>query len=125
MSDITLQFSALEVLGFAAIIALPTTTIILVILVALRLRARSAAWRRAPRWAVNAGILAVAPFWGVGTGLLTWLLVDGLINEMDAARRHFVLVGERSISGVRLPAGSVVDIDDSDRLVSVGLPAGT
>ena len=38
MSDIGLNFSALDILGFGAIIALPITTICLVLLVALRLR---------------------------------------------------------------------------------------
>jgi hypothetical protein len=37
MSDIGLNFSALDILGIGAILALPVTTIILVILVALRL----------------------------------------------------------------------------------------
>src|SRR6266436_2593455 len=125
MSDIGLNFSALDILGFGAIIALPLTTIVLAILAALRLRARGAAWRRGRLWALNGGIIAVAPVWGIGAGLLAWLLVDDLITEMHAARRHFVLAGERSISGVSLPAGAEVDRDDYDRLVSVRLPAGT
>jgi hypothetical protein len=122
MSDIEFNFSALDILGFGAIIALPISTIILAVLAALRLHARRAGWRRGRRWALDAGIIAVAPLWGVGTGLLGWLLVDDVIEEMHAARRHFVLAGERSISGVRLPAGSVVALDDSDRLASVRLP---
>jgi hypothetical protein len=123
MSDIGLNFSALDILGFGAIIGLPITTIILAVLAALRLYARRVGWRRGRRWALDAGIIAVAPLWGVGAGLLGWLLVDDVIEEMHAARRHFVLAGERSISGVRLPAGSVIELDDSDRLVSVRLPA--
>jgi hypothetical protein len=125
MSDISLEFSTLELLGFGAIIALPITTIILAVLVALRLRARGSGWRRSGRWGLNAGIVAVAPFWGIGAGLLAWLLVDELIEEMRAARRHFVLAGERTISGVPLPAGAEVALDDDGRLVSVKLPAGT
>ena len=67
----------------------------------------------------------MTPVWGIGAGLLVWLLVDDLIEEMHAASRHFVLAGERFISGVSLPAGAEVDLDDYDRLVSARLPAGT
>jgi hypothetical protein len=49
MSDIGLNFSALDILGIGAILALPVTTIILVILVALRLRARGSGWGRGGR----------------------------------------------------------------------------
>jgi hypothetical protein len=98
-------------------LAWPITTICLVLLVALRLRARGSGWRRSRRWGLNAGIVAVAPFWGIGAGLLAWLLVDDLITEMRAASRHFVLSAERAISGVPLPAGSEVDLDDYDRLL--------
>ena len=58
MSDIGLNFSALDILGFGAIMALPITTIILVILVAFRLRARGSGWRRGGRWGPDAGIVA-------------------------------------------------------------------
>jgi len=93
-------------------------------LAALRFRARGAAWRRRRRWALNGWIIAVAPVWGIGAGLLAWLLVDDLINEVHAARRHFVLADQRAISGVPLPAGAEGDLDGDDRLVSVRLPAG-
>jgi hypothetical protein len=61
--------------------------------------------------------------WAIGAGILAWLLVDDLIEEMHAASRHFTLTGERSISGIPLPTGSEVNLDDYNRLVSVRLPA--
>jgi len=117
MSDIGLEFSTLDILGIGLILALPLTTIILVLLVALRLRRR--------RWALTAGIVVVAPLWGAGAGLLAWLALDGFIEQMRAASRHFILANERSISGVPLPAGAEVNLSDDDRLASVKLPAGT
>ena len=81
MSDIGLNFSALDILGAGAIIALPVTTILLVILGALRLGARGSTQRRGRRWVLNAGIIGVAPLWAIGAGILAWLLVDDLIEE--------------------------------------------
>src|SRR5262245_58531729 len=124
MSDIGLNFSALDILGVGAIIALPVTTISLVILVALRVGTRGATRRRGRRWVRNAGIIGVTPLWAIGAGILAWLVVDDLIKEMRAASRHFTLTRERSISGIPLPTGSEVKLDDYDRLVSVRLPAG-
>src|ERR1700757_2413026 len=123
MSDIGLNFSALDILEAGAIIAVPVTTILLVILGARRLGARGSTQRRGRRWVLNAGIIGVAPLWAIGAGILAWLLVDDLIEEMHAASRHFTLTGERSISGIPLPTGSEVNLDDYNRLVSVRLPA--
>jgi hypothetical protein len=84
MSDIGLNFSALDILVFGAIIALPLTTIFLVILVIFRLRARGSGWRRSRRWILNGVIAAIAPLWGIGAGLLAWLSVHFLINLSTA-----------------------------------------
>src|SRR5262245_32025465 len=110
MSDIGLNFSVLDILGAAAIIARPLTTTLLIIFVGLRLAARGSTRYRGWRWVLNAGIIGVAPLWGIGAGILAWLLVDDLIKEMRAASRHFVLGDARVISGIPLPTGSEVSL---------------
>ena len=118
MSDVGLSFSALDIFVVGAIIALPLTTILLAILVWRRISGRGR------RRALNAGIVVLGLFWIVPLGLFAVLWVDGLIEEMLAARRHFTLTAERRIDGVVLPAGSEVMLDGYDRLESATLPAG-
>lgn len=118
MSDVGLNFSAFDLFVVGSIIALPLTTILLGILVWRRIVGRGL------QWALNAGIVAVGPIWTVGVGLLLWLWIDGIIDEMRAASRHFTLTTDRTIDGIALPAGSEVALDGYDRLESVTLPAG-
>jgi hypothetical protein len=118
MSDVGLNFSALDIIVFGSIIALPLTTILLVILVWRRIVGRGR------RTALNVGIAVLGPLWVVPAGLLLALWIDELIEEMRTARRHFTLTVERQIDGVVLPAGSEVALDGYDRLESVTLPAG-
>src|SRR5437764_10614489 len=122
MSDIGLNFSVWDIFAYGAIIALPLTTILLVICVIGRLRTRQGR-RPGLRWILNAGIIAVAPMWATGTGLLLSLWIDGMIEESRAAGRHFVLKAERTIDGVALPAGSEVTLNGYGRLKTVNLPA--
>lgn len=118
MSDVGLNFSASDVFVVGSIIALPLTTILLAILV----------WRRigghGRRRALNAGIAVLGLLWVVPVGLFAVLWIDGLIEEMRAAQRHFTLAAERRIDGVVLPAGSEVMLDGYDRLDAATLPAG-
>jgi hypothetical protein len=57
MSDVGLNFSGLEIFAIGTIIALPLTTILLVILVWRRIAGRS------PRRALNAGIFVLGLLW--------------------------------------------------------------
>jgi hypothetical protein len=118
MSDVGLSFSGPEIFAIATIIALPLTTILLVILVWRRIAGRG------PRRALNAGIFVLGLLWVLPVGLFVVIWVDGLIEEMRAAQRHFTLTAERRIDGIVLPAGSEVMLDGYDRLESATLPAG-
>ena len=73
MSDIGLNISVLDIFVYGVIVALPLTTILLVILVVARLGIGHATTRRGLHWALNAGIIAVGPFWAIGAGLMGWL----------------------------------------------------
>jgi hypothetical protein len=118
MSDVGLNFSALDFFLYGSIVALPVTTILLALLI----------WRRiaagAGRPVLNAGIAVLGVLWVVPAGLVAVLWVDGLVEEMRAAQRHFTLTAERRIDGVVLPAESEVILDGYDRLESVTLPDG-
>ena len=124
MSDIGLNITVLDIFVYGVIVALPLTTILLVILVVARLGIGHAATRRGLHWALNAGIIAVGPFWAIGAGLTSWRWVNGVTEEMRAASRHFTLTADRTIDGVDLPAGAEVTLDGYDRLESAALPSG-
>jgi hypothetical protein len=124
MSDIGLNISVLDIFVYGVIVALPLTTILLVILVVARLGIGHTATRRGLHWALNAGIIAVGPFWAIGAGLTGWLWINGVTEEMRSASRHFTLTADRRIDGVDLPAGAEVTLDDYDRLESAALPSG-
>src|ERR1700730_6989895 len=124
MSDIGLNITVLDIFVYGVIAALPLTTILLVILVVARRGIGHAATRRGLHWALNAGIIAVGPFWAIGAGLTGWLWINGVTEEMRAASRHFTLTADRTIDGVDLPAGAEVTLDDYDRLESAALPSG-
>jgi hypothetical protein len=124
MSDIGLNISVLDIFVYGVIVALPLTTILLVILVVARLGIGHTATRRGLHWALNAGIIAVGPFWAIGAGLTGWLWINGVTEEMRATSRHFTLPADRTIDGVDLPAGAEVTLDDYDRLESAALPSG-
>ena len=124
MSDIGLNITVLDIFVYGAILALPWTTILLVTLVVARLRIGRRSIRRGLRRGLNAGIIAVGPVWAIGAGLLFWLWIDGVVEEMRAASRHFTLTADRMIDGVNLPAGAEVTLDDYERLESAALPSG-
>src|SRR5713101_8327859 len=124
MSDVGLNFSALDIFVYGAIIALPLTTILLVVLVLGRLRIGRRGVRRGRQWALNTGIIAVGLLCATGAGVQLWLWIDGMVDEMRAASRYFTLAAERTIDGIALPAGSEVRLNGYDRLESVTLPAG-
>ena len=73
MSDIGLNITVLDIFVYGVIAALPLTTTLLLILVVARLGIGHAAARRGLHWALNAGIIAVGPFWAIGAGLTGWL----------------------------------------------------
>jgi hypothetical protein len=118
MSDVGLNLSVLDLFVVGAMIALPLTTILLVILF----------WRRIAghgrRRILDAAIVVLGLLWVLPVGLFAVLWVDALIEETRAAQRHFTLTAERRIDGVVLPAGSEVMLDGYDRLDSATLPAG-
>jgi hypothetical protein len=60
-----------------------------------RLGLAHAATRRGLQWALNAGIIAVGPVWAIGAGLMGWLWINSVIEEMRAASRHFILAADR------------------------------
>jgi hypothetical protein len=122
MSDIGLNITVLDIFVYGVIVALPLTTILLVILVLARLGIGHAATRRDLHWALNAGIIAVGPVWAIGAGLTGWLWINGVTEEMRAASRHFTLTADRTIDGVDLPAGAEVTLDGYDRLESAARP---
>jgi hypothetical protein len=124
MSDIGLNFSALDIFIYGAVIALPLTTILLVVLVLGRLWIGRRGLGRGRQWALNAGIVGVGLLWATGAGVQLWLWIDGMVDEMRAASRHFTLTAERTIEGIALPAGAEVRLNGYDRLESVALPAG-
>ena len=63
MSDIGLNFSALDIFIYGAVIALPLTTILLVVLVLGRLWIGRRGLGRGRQWALNAGIVGVGLLW--------------------------------------------------------------
>jgi len=124
MGDSGLNITVLDRFVYGVVAALPLTTTLLLILVVARLGIGHAAARRGLHWALNAGIIAVGPFWAIGAGLTGWLWINGVTEEMRAASRHFTLTADRTIDGVDLPAGAEVTLDDYDRLESAALPSG-
>jgi hypothetical protein len=124
MSGIGLNITVLDIFVYGVIVALPLTTIMLVILVVARLGISRGSMRRALQWALNAGIVTVAPLWAIGASLQVWLWINGVTEEMRAASRYFTLMADRTIDGVDLPAGAEVTLDGYGRLESAALPSG-
>jgi hypothetical protein len=81
MSDVGLNFSALDFFLYGSIVALPVTTILLALLI----------WRRiaagAGRPVLNAGIAVLGVLWVVPAGLVAVLWVDGLVVRHSGISR--------------------------------------
>lgn len=121
----TMHFAIWQIALYGALLALPMTTIVLIALSIDRLRQRRrATQRRWSRWLNNLGFIVVAPVWIVGAAIGLVLLVDGMIDEMHEASRHFTVTASRTIDGIELPPGTQVNLDGYDRLADITLPYG-
>ena len=121
----SLHFSWWEIVGVGALLLLPLTTILLIVLAIgrLRLRFRETCWR-GRRLALDIGLAVVGPLWAVGAVIGLMILVDGMVDAVHQSARHFTVTASRTIDGIAVPPGSQVNLDNSDRLADITLPYG-
>src|SRR4051812_31132008 len=123
MSDITFIFPFWFEAGFALIVALPVTTVIL-------LGLGIAAYRRRrvdpgqPLAAFKWMAIIIGAFWLGGLGFDASMLIGTMRARIDEAQRYFTLDMAAEIDGITLPAGTRVELDESHALKLAELPDG-
>ena len=122
MSDIGFIFPFWFKAGFALIVALPVTTVIMLGLgiVAYCGRRDSAQPLTALKWTA----IIIGPFSLGGLAFGIWMLIGMIRAQIDQAQRYFTLDKAAEIDGVALPAGTRVELDESHALKVAELPDG-
>lgn len=121
MSDISFIFPFWFNAGFALIVALPITTVIMLALGIVAYRGRRRNPTR-PRTALKWAAVVVGPLWLGGFALGTWILISMVRAQIDASQRYFTLDRSAEIDGVALPAETRVELDETHALRAAELP---
>lgn len=123
MSDINLNFPPWLLVGLALMIALPVTTVVMAGLgtAAYRIRRRDRSRRLAGiKWTA----LIVAPFWLGGLVFGSVWLISEIHRQLEGAAHYFTLDKAAEVDGIALPAGTLVELDETKALASAELPDG-